>query len=160
MLLSTVSSDGWINIYDLAHLVHASRSEASAGKPLGNVHKPVASYDTKGSRLTCCFLADGRKGGVVGVGAAAAAGAGRTGGKRVGGDSGAKGGVKFAQEMGGEEEVQEEEEEEDEDDEEGADMYEQDDEEDASEADEDGMDVEFEDEDEEEEEDEDEEEME
>lgn len=54
-LLSSVSSDGLINLYDLAQVFeHTDKGEE-------NKLDPVGSYDTKGSRLTCCFLADGRK---------------------------------------------------------------------------------------------------
>lgn len=54
-LLSSVSSDGLINVYDLAQVFE---NTAAAEE---NKLDPVGSYNTKGSRLTCCFLADGRK---------------------------------------------------------------------------------------------------
>lgn len=152
VLLSTVSSDGWINVYDLSHLVHSSRSEAAimAGGPAGagNAQKPVAGYDTKGSRLTCCFLADGRKGGVV---AARQSGPVSQGKASAGGAEGkGKGGVSFAAPTDEEEEDDGEGESENED-EEGEDMYEQDGGEDSEGDEQDGMDVEFEDDEEEEE---------
>ena len=52
VLLTSVSSDGHVNLYDL-----------DAVHPIGapkEVIQPIASYDTKGTRLTCVFLADGR----------------------------------------------------------------------------------------------------
>lgn len=51
-ILSTVSSDGWIRIFDLASV---PASQGSATVPI----KSIAEYDTKGTRLTCCALADG-----------------------------------------------------------------------------------------------------
>lgn len=54
-LLSSVSSDGFINLYDLTP-VFENTDQAEENKL-----EPVGRYDTKGSRLTCCFLADGRK---------------------------------------------------------------------------------------------------
>lgn len=54
-LLSTVSSDGLINLYDLNSLL-ANRTIDE-----NNTAEPAASHDTKGSRLTCVFLADGQK---------------------------------------------------------------------------------------------------
>ncbi|KAI9635994.1 WD40-repeat-containing domain protein [Dioszegia hungarica] len=69
VLLSTVSSDGYINLYDLssAMCANASSSESAMGdaSALPQV-RPVASYNTKGSRLTCVFLADGKKGEIGG----------------------------------------------------------------------------------------------
>ena len=56
VLISSVSSDGLINLYDLESfltLKPIAGSEIRQGSPL-------ASYDTKGSRLTCVFLADGK----------------------------------------------------------------------------------------------------
>lgn len=50
-IVSTISSDGMIHIYDLAELP-ASEDEKH------QMH-PAAVYDTKGSRLTCLALADG-----------------------------------------------------------------------------------------------------
>ena len=54
MLLSSVSSDGFINVYDLTALL---RVEGQEGEPEAG---PVASYDTKGTRLTVCTMAEGR----------------------------------------------------------------------------------------------------
>ncbi|WVN87363.1 uncharacterized protein L203_102541 [Cryptococcus depauperatus CBS 7841] len=54
MLLTTVSSDGFINLYDLMQSV----SEEEEGKE--NRIEPIASYNTKGTRLTCVYLADGQ----------------------------------------------------------------------------------------------------
>lgn len=48
-LLTTVSSDGFINLYDLRSMPATPETEL----------KPVTSYDTKGSRLTTVFIADG-----------------------------------------------------------------------------------------------------
>ncbi|KAG5350265.1 p21-activated protein kinase-interacting protein 1-like [Termitomyces sp. T112] len=49
----TVSSDGFINVYDLA-MVPAS----DEGQEKVDI-APVAAYDTKGTRLTCLTIADG-----------------------------------------------------------------------------------------------------
>jgi protein MAK11 len=54
-LLSTASSDGFINLYDLTQVF------AETDKAEENTIEAVGRYDTKGSRLTCVFLADGRK---------------------------------------------------------------------------------------------------
>lgn len=54
-LLSTASSDGFINLYDLTQVF------AETDKAEKNTIEAVGRYDTKGSRLTCVFLADGRK---------------------------------------------------------------------------------------------------
>jgi protein MAK11 len=51
----TVSSDGKIHVYDLAQLRDASNELPSEPQKI----EPVASYDTKGTRLTCVTLADG-----------------------------------------------------------------------------------------------------
>ena len=51
-----MSSDGFINLYDLAQVFENTDLAEE------NNLEPVGRYDTKGSRLTCCFLADGRKG--------------------------------------------------------------------------------------------------
>jgi protein MAK11 len=54
-LLSSVSSDGTINVYDLSLLPPPSLSEE-----IDIVEtSPVVTYDSKGSRLTCVTLADG-----------------------------------------------------------------------------------------------------
>ncbi|TDL23704.1 WD40 repeat-like protein [Rickenella mellea] len=52
-IVSTASSDGKIHVYDLSEL-----SDGSASTEKVELH-PVAEYDTKGTRLTCCTLADG-----------------------------------------------------------------------------------------------------
>ena len=52
VLLTSVSSDGLINVYDLTAL-KANEAEAET--------KAIATCDTKGSRLTCVFLADGKQ---------------------------------------------------------------------------------------------------
>lgn len=60
-LLTSVSSDGFINLYDLAQIFENTDLAEE------NNLEPVGRYDTKGSRLTCCFLADGRKDRVLSV---------------------------------------------------------------------------------------------
>jgi protein MAK11 len=55
VLLSSVSSDGFIRLFDLTALAASAESGGSTEA------EAVASYDTKGSRLTVCYLADGRK---------------------------------------------------------------------------------------------------
>ncbi|WWC85548.1 uncharacterized protein L201_000412 [Kwoniella dendrophila CBS 6074] len=55
ILLTTASSDGFINLYDLS-LVTQPNSTAGIKKTV----EAVASYNTKGSRLTCVYLADGQ----------------------------------------------------------------------------------------------------
>ncbi|KAL6309384.1 WD40-repeat-containing domain protein [Sparassis latifolia] len=50
-IVSTISSDGKIHIYDLAALPASSEEKIQLN--------PVAEYDTKGTRLTCLALADG-----------------------------------------------------------------------------------------------------
>ncbi|KAL7418950.1 transcription initiation at TATA-containing promoter protein [Cryptotrichosporon argae] len=128
VLFTTVSSDGLINLHDLA-LVPTS------GGANTNV-EPIAAYDTKGSRLTCVFLADGGVKGPAGVKAK----------KEV---EVREGRAMFEVDAAaGEEDEDEDEEDEDE----GADMYES-----GSgdeEGDEDGMEVEIEGEEEEEDEEE------
>ncbi|CAL1714478.1 unnamed protein product [Somion occarium] len=52
-LVSTISSDGKIRIYDLASLPTVPTNGEKTQLT------PVAEYDTKGSRLTCVTLADG-----------------------------------------------------------------------------------------------------
>lgn len=54
-VLSSVSSDGTINVYDLSHLPPPSLSEEVDIVETS----PVVTYDSKGSRLTCVTLADG-----------------------------------------------------------------------------------------------------
>lgn len=58
-LLSSASSDGFIRVFDLAQVFE------NTDKAEDNTIEAVGSYDTKGTRLTCCFLADGRKERVV-----------------------------------------------------------------------------------------------
>ncbi|KAJ7089867.1 WD40-repeat-containing domain protein [Mycena belliarum] len=65
-LAATASSDGRIHVYDLAALPplanSASNPNGAASEKLdGGVPEiePVASYDSKGTRLTCVTLADG-----------------------------------------------------------------------------------------------------
>ncbi|KAF9565924.1 WD40 repeat-like protein [Agrocybe pediades] len=48
----TVSSDGFVNVYDVAAVSKKSESTPQQIKPLG-------SYDSQGTRLTCVTLADG-----------------------------------------------------------------------------------------------------
>ncbi|KAL5492334.1 MAK11 [Sanghuangporus weigelae] len=55
-IMSTVSSDGWVRIFDLGTLDSIGSTTASKGVIQ---LEAIASYDTKGSRLTCCTLADG-----------------------------------------------------------------------------------------------------
>lgn len=50
-VVSTISSDGKIHLYDMAALPSSSNEKA--------VLQPVAEYDTKGTRLTCLAMADG-----------------------------------------------------------------------------------------------------
>lgn len=151
VLISTVSSDGKINVYDLGAFVHAStargilQEEREGGKAIG-------VYDTKGSRLTCVFLADGKKAGAVVGRAQGQARAQPQGQKREitldGAADKKERGVGFVEKVEDEEESGDD----DEDDEEAEDIYEQGD--DAGEDDDDEddeMDVEFEDEEEEEE---------
>lgn len=52
-VVSTISSDGKIRLYDLAVVPTAGQSAE-----IPDI-EPVAEYDTKGSRLTCMSLADG-----------------------------------------------------------------------------------------------------
>jgi protein MAK11 len=56
-ILSSVSSDGTINIYDLS-LVPTCTTETVDITEIS----PVVTYDSKGSRLTCVALADGEVG--------------------------------------------------------------------------------------------------
>ena len=55
-ILSSVSSDGTIHVYDLHSLPQSSQSDNA--KVLTEI-EPVARYDSNGSRLTCVALADG-----------------------------------------------------------------------------------------------------
>ena len=53
-ILSSVSSDGTVNVYDLT-LLPASAQVAPSDIP---EISPVVTYDSKGSRLTCVTLAE------------------------------------------------------------------------------------------------------
>lgn len=135
VLLSTASSDGYINLYNLSSAL--SRSPIN-GDGLPQV-SPVAAYDTKGSRLTCVFLTDGKKtqmttaiGGVDEV-------------------SKSEAGTKTEGESNGMDLEDEDDEDDDDEDEEGEDMYDQGSEDESGDEDNlDGVEVEFEDEEEEE----------
>lgn len=52
--ISTVSSDGKINIHDLTRAAMVLNSDPSEDDET----PPVATYDTKGSRLVCCCTAE------------------------------------------------------------------------------------------------------
>ncbi|KAG8739793.1 hypothetical protein FRC10_005176 [Ceratobasidium sp. 414] len=52
-LMSTASSDGNIFVYDLAVML------TSSGSSEISTFQPIASYDTRGSRLVCLTMADG-----------------------------------------------------------------------------------------------------
>lgn len=52
VIVSSVSTDGFINLYELTALLASTADQ-----------QPLASYDTKGSRLTVCCLAEGKKAG-------------------------------------------------------------------------------------------------
>lgn len=52
-LVSTISSDGKVRVYDLAAIATESPT-----RELLEI-SPVVEYDTKGSRLTCMTMADG-----------------------------------------------------------------------------------------------------
>ncbi len=54
-ILSTVSSNGTVNVYDLSLLPPRAQIQASEIAEIS----PVVTYDTKGSRLTCVTLAEG-----------------------------------------------------------------------------------------------------
>ncbi|OCF44245.1 protein MAK11 [Kwoniella heveanensis CBS 569] len=58
-LLTTVSSDGLINLYDLS-AISGLKIPTSETQEQEQKIEPVASYDTKGSRLTCVYIADGQ----------------------------------------------------------------------------------------------------
>lgn len=129
VLLTTVSTDGYINLYDLGAIPTSEREE----------HKPVAIYNTKGTRLTCVFIATG--------------GAPRRKGKKAAPAAEKKEvGARFEVD---DEDDEGEEDEDDEEDDEQADLYGGSASEEEDEG-EDGMEVEFEDEEEDEEEEEDE----
>ncbi|KAL7417450.1 WD40-repeat-containing domain protein [Mrakia frigida] len=59
-LLSTISSDGFINLYDLT-LLPPTPSSTTAVTPVP-VQLPQGQYDTKGTRLTCLTMAEGERG--------------------------------------------------------------------------------------------------
>lgn len=141
-LLSTVSSDGLINLYNLS----AALESVPASNDATPTVSPVASYDTKGSRLTCVFLADGKKAQMGG--SRPAGGQGTAKNEDVEGEGAMGEAIDDADE-------DEEDEEDDEDEDDGEDMYDQGSE--AGSGDEeglDGVDVEFEDDEDEEEEEE------
>ena len=54
-IVTTISSDGKIRLYDLVSLPPASTSPNQEKVQI----EPITEYDTKGSRLTCLTLADG-----------------------------------------------------------------------------------------------------
>lgn len=54
--MSTISSDGWIRIFDIGYLSDQIKSAEKGQTPQ---LQAIAEYDTKGTRLTCCALADG-----------------------------------------------------------------------------------------------------
>lgn len=54
-ILSSVSSDGTVNVYDLSLLPGSTPIEASSIPEIS----PIVTYDSKGSRLTCITLAEG-----------------------------------------------------------------------------------------------------
>jgi len=60
-LLSTISSDGFINLYDLTLLPPTPTLpvDSTAAIP---VQLPQGQYDTKGTRLTCVTMAEGERG--------------------------------------------------------------------------------------------------
>ncbi|KJA23505.1 hypothetical protein HYPSUDRAFT_215091 [Hypholoma sublateritium FD-334 SS-4] len=53
-VVCTASSDGFINVYDLASVPQVTDEPSEATKI-----EPVITYDSKGTRLTCVTLADG-----------------------------------------------------------------------------------------------------
>ena len=55
-IVTTISSDGKIRLYDLVSLPPASSTSPNQEKVQ---IEPITEYDTKGSRLTCLTLADG-----------------------------------------------------------------------------------------------------
>lgn len=69
-IVASVSSDGFIRIFDLGALPapHSTPIELSGEKGGIPALEAVAEYDTKGSRLTCCTLADGETPAKVGTG--------------------------------------------------------------------------------------------
>ncbi|KAJ3510710.1 hypothetical protein NLJ89_g4522 [Agrocybe chaxingu] len=59
-IAATVSSDGFINVYDIAAVPSSSENPSRLPKTI----EPQTSYDSKGTRLTCIALADGDASGV------------------------------------------------------------------------------------------------
>jgi hypothetical protein len=59
-LFSTVSSDGKINVYDLSTAFTSPTSDVAVAA--ADAIQPIASYDTKGSRLVCCTMAESSAG--------------------------------------------------------------------------------------------------
>lgn len=53
-IVATVSSDGFINLYDIADVPE----KPSSSEKIHTI-EPLTSYDSKGTRLTCVTLADG-----------------------------------------------------------------------------------------------------
>lgn len=62
-IVSSVSSDGFIRIFDLGALPAPRSSSTESDGQKGEIPalESIAEYDTKGSRLTCCTLADGEE---------------------------------------------------------------------------------------------------
>jgi protein MAK11 len=58
VLLSTISSDGKIHIYDLYSLPSVATDSSPMPKEQVVGIEPLAAYDSKGTRLTCLTLAD------------------------------------------------------------------------------------------------------
>lgn len=60
-LIGTISSDGFVLIFDLASLPPPASESVSQTESTAEPHQlsHIANYDTKGSRLTCMTLADG-----------------------------------------------------------------------------------------------------
>jgi len=55
IIACTVSSDGFINVYDIADVPQDGIESPPKPKQI----QPLSSYDSKGTRLTCLALADG-----------------------------------------------------------------------------------------------------
>lgn len=62
-ILVTVSSDGFINLYDVAAVPKLSEKSDPV-----QTFEPLTSYDSKGTRLTCVTLGDGDIEGAPSVG--------------------------------------------------------------------------------------------
>lgn len=56
VLLASASTDGLVNLYDLSRLRTSSPSPTDV-----QAAGPVAAYSTKGTRLTCLVIAEGRR---------------------------------------------------------------------------------------------------